>query len=425
MKAFVCFFGMLFIFPSLVSAGANKRELGELNSEIEKVKSYIQEGDDSKELKDVLKQLQDKKKLLISKSSNRKVVSKKRKSKKSKPIKAKSDRKNYTIQISAYEEEEMAFSKLKELQSKGVKAYYVSSFVNGQAWYRVGVGQFTSIDDAKAARLQLLESGKVDQAFLRNITTDLFKQAIWSNETTQMKKAPKKIQKLSLQSGKIKQVQSKDNASNERVAQEKSKSPFSSNLTAVSDYIWRGQTQTSGEMAVQAGLVYTYHGIGIGVWGSNVSGGSELDLYSSFSHSFENYFEMGIGFTFYHYNRSPSSDTFEYNFFVNFGEVSTSVNYTDKYFGSDSASWYYNGSYELALREESLFISFAAGFTQFENKTNVGNLNYSDQKISLLRRQDNYELGIHWTDTNRQTYDGTTSTEVNDRAVSVSLGKEF
>lgn len=94
-----------------------------------------------------------------------------------------------------------------------------------------------------------------------------------------------------------------------------SASPFTANVGLVSDYVWRGISQTSHKPAIQGGFDYTHSsGFYMGVWGSNVSwivdtgaaaaGGSaglELDTYVGIKNSFATDFTYDVGFIRYNY----------------------------------------------------------------------------------------------------------------------------
>lgn len=93
--------------------------------------------------------------------------------------------------------------------------------------------------------------------------------------------------------------------------------PYSltSNVSLVSDYYFRGLTQTWGEPAVQGGADFT-HGSGLyaGIWGSNVSakqfaGGTlELDFYGGYNFKLGEDITLGVGGIYYYY---PGADTEE------------------------------------------------------------------------------------------------------------------
>jgi uncharacterized protein (TIGR02001 family) len=90
---------------------------------------------------------------------------------------------------------------------------------------------------------------------------------------------------------------------------------MTTNVGLVSDYIWRGISQTSHKPAIQGGFDYAHSGgFYAGVWGSNISwivdtaattaGGSaslELDTYFGFKHDFAQNFAYDIGFIRYNY----------------------------------------------------------------------------------------------------------------------------
>lgn len=62
---------------------------------------------------------------------------------------------------------------------------------------------------------------------------------------------------------------------------------ISSNAGVVSNYLWRGMTQTANAAAVQGGIDLTYGGLYAGTWASNVDFGSpattELDGYAGYT----------------------------------------------------------------------------------------------------------------------------------------------
>ena len=98
---------------------------------------------------------------------------------------------------------------------------------------------------------------------------------------------------------------------------------FPSSIGMVSDYIWRGQTQTWGKPAVQAGIEADHaSGFYAGVWGSNVSShwlpnaNLETDLSVGFRNAFATDFKYDVGGTYIYYPGGdfskipPASGTF-------------------------------------------------------------------------------------------------------------------
>jgi len=83
---------------------------------------------------------------------------------------------------------------------------------------------------------------------------------------------------------------------------------ISSNLTATSNYIWRGVTQTNDEAAVQGGVDYTINKhFYTGAWTSNVTGDYELDLYGGYTNKFGE-FDFDAGLITYQYPGSAGID---------------------------------------------------------------------------------------------------------------------
>ncbi len=91
---------------------------------------------------------------------------------------------------------------------------------------------------------------------------------------------------------------------------------FPSSISLVSDYIWRGQTQTWGKPAVQAGIEADHaSGLYLGFWGSNVSShwlpnaNLESDWSVGFRNSFATDFKYDVGGVYIYYPDGDFSKT--------------------------------------------------------------------------------------------------------------------
>lgn len=83
------------------------------------------------------------------------------------------------------------------------------------------------------------------------------------------------------------------------------------NAAVVSDYVWRGTTQTDKGFAIQGGADYTdKSGVYAGVWGSNVDFGGddniEYDLYAGYAMEKNG---LGLDFGFIAYNYDDAGNT--------------------------------------------------------------------------------------------------------------------
>jgi uncharacterized protein (TIGR02001 family) len=93
---------------------------------------------------------------------------------------------------------------------------------------------------------------------------------------------------------------------------------FTANVALVTDYLYRGISQTGGKPAIQGGFDYAHSsGFYAGVWGSSISwisdaggvsyprsassAGLELDTYFGFKNSFATDFSYDVGFLRYNY----------------------------------------------------------------------------------------------------------------------------
>src|SRR3982751_2127886 len=93
-----------------------------------------------------------------------------------------------------------------------------------------------------------------------------------------------------------------------------SQAQFSSTWTAVSDYDFRGFSQSGTDPALQGSADYAFgdSGLSMGAWASNVDFGNdedlELDLYVNYSGKINDTFSWQAGGTWYEYPSGNDSD---------------------------------------------------------------------------------------------------------------------
>ena len=102
-------------------------------------------------------------------------------------------------------------------------------------------------------------------------------------------------------------------------------SPFSGNVSLVSNYLARGVSQTDNRGAIQGGFDYVNpNGLYAGAWGSNISwlqdggvytagAGLELDTYAGYTASFATDFSYNVGFLRYNYSGEYTPGTVSAN----------------------------------------------------------------------------------------------------------------
>lgn len=96
----------------------------------------------------------------------------------------------------------------------------------------------------------------------------------------------------------------------------------SGNVSFVSDYVWRGDTQTSNEPALQGGLDWEKDKFSFGTWGSAVAGGTEIDFYGAY-----NFGPVSAGAIYYYYPGQTAANFYEVNVGGDVGPVSLMASY--------------------------------------------------------------------------------------------------
>jgi uncharacterized protein (TIGR02001 family) len=239
-----------------------------------------------------------------------------------------------------------------------------------------------------------------------------------------------------------------------------------SNVYIVSDYYFRGQTQTWHKPAVQGGFDLSHaSGLYVGTWLSNVSGNQyangslEWDYYGGYNGKISDDLSWTVGGYGYYYpganiDKSTSAieqsyNTFEGNVGVTWKWVSLKVSrsFTD-YFGANDKTGYEGstkGTYYVDLSAtynimDDLSVMGHVGRTHFAKKLTTPtadgstDASYTDLKLGLTKTfKDGWSVGAAWVKgTNSSVYGtvapatgiGDTEDLVKSRLV-VSVGRTF
>lgn len=185
---------------------------------------------------------------------------------------------------------------------------------------------------------------------------------------------------------------------------------LSANLGLVSDYRFRGQSQTDRNPALQGGFDYTYNpaSLYVGTWASNVDkdgfagAGLEWDVYAGWRPSFGD-FTLDAGAVYYIYpNSSPSQDTLEFKLggTYDFGVVAPSITgyYSDDWFNTGEAWRVELGATVPLPADFALTAKF--GWNQFDRPVSNGGLkDYEDWSLGLTYSIGGATLGLTYVDT--------------------------
>ncbi len=210
-------------------------------------------------------------------------------------------------------------------------------------------------------------------------------------------------------------------------AAEQSPHTITGNIGVFSNYIFRGTTQTTEDLAVQGGLDYAHaNGFYAGTWGSNVSwlgdlalytGSSlELDLYGGYKGTFgKSDFGYDVGAIYYYYpgDKLPgviNANTAEIYGALSWKWLSAKLSYSlTDYFGYNKSdgSTYLDLSANYPLGETGVTLQGHVGFLKVEGKTggasNDDLFGYTDWKVGAgYALPQNFSIGAYYTDTNAE-----------------------
>lgn len=219
-------------------------------------------------------------------------------------------------------------------------------------------------------------------------------------------------------------------------------SPVTANVGLVSDYVWRGISQTSHNPAIQGGFDYAHSsGFYAGVWGSNVSwivdtattlngvgsAGLELDTYLGFKNSFAQDFTYDVGFIRYNY---PGSYTPAANTATGVGNLAKAD--TNEIYGALGYKWitakysyslgqfltlpdakgtnYFDLTATYPIADSGFTVAAHVGKQTYKGTTAAAlaaagtTPTYTDYKLGVTKDFSGYVLGLAYTSTNASTF---------------------
>lgn len=241
------------------------------------------------------------------------------------------------------------------------------------------------------------------------------------------------------------------------LAEEASPHTVTANVALVSDYTYRGVSQTFRQAAIQGGVDYAHaSGIYLGAWSSNVSnasyngGSQEIDFYGGYKGKVNDDLNYDIGLLEYYYPNAvtvaapaPSNkyDTLEAYAAVNYKFVGAKYSYalTDFFgvnaitpgaLGSTKGSGYLDlyANYEVIPK---LTLGAHVGHQSVANG-GTASLAYTDYKLSVGKDINGYVLGAAYVKTNLPTTATTitnansgTTKDIGNGTVVLSLSRSF
>jgi uncharacterized protein (TIGR02001 family) len=199
---------------------------------------------------------------------------------------------------------------------------------------------------------------------------------------------------------------------------------FTSNMALVSDYLYRGISQTAAKPAIQGGMDYGHaSGFYIGLWGSNISwisdatvasGASlELDTYLGFKGGFAGDFSYDVGYLRYNYPgyyapAATKADTDEIYGLIGwkFLTLKYSQSLGDTFGWKDaSGSSYIDLSASYTLEGSGVILGAHYGAQTIKgnaadvSKAAGADPSYTDYNVSIAKDFGGYVVGLKYSDT--------------------------
>ncbi len=219
------------------------------------------------------------------------------------------------------------------------------------------------------------------------------------------------------------------NALAQESEEQSSKSPFQTTITFVSDYRFRGISQTLNNPALQLATTYsTNSGVYLGIFGSNVDFGSEVganvevDLYAGWAGELADGLTGDVQVIYYGYpgDKIPSAYT-ELVGKLSYSGFTGLVGYSNDVFNTNETGVYYNLGYDLLIADE-FKLAASIGYYNLNDPASFGG-GIVDKSIGVSRDFGPLNVGFSYVDTNgafENTYG-----ETNDNQFVFSMSSTF
>lgn len=178
---------------------------------------------------------------------------------------------------------------------------------------------------------------------------------------------------------------------------------FTGTIGAVSDYDFRGFSQTAEDPAIQGSIDWAHSsGFYAGIWGSNVDFGPgteadfEADFYVGIAGGEEDGLGYDVGIVYYSYWPDDDSvDYFEIYAGATYNVFGAKLWYADDYFGSGLSAYYIEGNLTFELPQE-FGLGFHLGYS--DGDAFDGGLDYMDYAVSLTKSFNHFDFELKYVD---------------------------
>lgn len=165
----------------------------------------------------------------------------------------------------------------------------------------------------------------------------------------------------------------------------------------VSDYDFRGVTQSAEDPAVQLSIDYASDsGWYVGAWGSSIKwaqpeASTEVDVYTGFKGNINEDLGWDVGIVYYAYPDLSDVNTAEIYGKLTYSIFTGAVYFTDDYYNTDESAFYVSG--DLAIPAGPLTVGLHAGYSDSEAFPDDS---YTDYSVGVSYSSNNWTLGMKW-----------------------------
>lgn len=203
-------------------------------------------------------------------------------------------------------------------------------------------------------------------------------------------------------------------------------SPYSWNVTGVSDYVFRGVSQTDKDPTLQAGFTYTSPvGLYAGVWGSGVDFGpgdpsTELDYLIGYGVDVTDTVNLDVLLNRYTYLGASELNYNELITTTTFAEqYKVTVAYSNDVWNSGTDGWYFGVGGEWALPQE---VTLAANVGRSTFEDGIAK-DYTDFNVGVSRQFGLFNLGLGYYGTDGNGRDNSGRLADNRVVFTVAIGQ--
>lgn len=211
---------------------------------------------------------------------------------------------------------------------------------------------------------------------------------------------------------------------------------FSGTITAASDYIWRGISQTQHNPAIQGTINYDFSDTGfyLSLFGSNVDFGedssahTEVDYIAGYSHDFNEDWNIDLGGMEYTYFNASDNNYLEGYFNLGYKFLTANFAYSANTFNTGTDGYYYGLTAKHQLFKNStsellkkVYLQGHLGY--FQKNSDVDGGSYLDHSLTLSKEMGYFTAELGYSNTSGRD----ANDDLGDRriyvALSLNLGK--